>query len=347
HGVPDREERPNDRFVLFPTERVTQRPGVVSREQQVEQALRAVPDTAQKVSEPAPEALTVTELLDERLDALSTTRQPLAEGFTDLDRFFLQRAEEVHRALEEVGEVRVDPRHQIRADTAKRRKRVLERPRQGPAHLLRDRARSLLRSSRERLEVDLALTGELENLTSRDTHLVGQGLVDRDTTVRELRDDVVLHTVRLCGCLVEDSAHLFHGDTGGRGGVRHVRQVPGELLARLDPGGDCGRGDSGGLTQSERGAADGGKGVVHDLPNGVGVVAEAAHLCLGVLDRLEPTKALDQGGASDRSDRPSGDHGAALAPRGEPVTEGPTCALAGLRTDVLAHALQLAPDLLL
>src|SRR5690606_27468598 len=64
-------------------------------------------------------------------------------------------------------------------------------------------------------------------------------------------------------------------------------------------------------------------------------------------DCLEPTKALDQGGAGDRSDRPSGDHGTALAPRGEPVTEGPACALAGLRTDILAHALQLAPDLLL
>src|SRR5690606_23345820 len=217
---------PNDRLILFPPERVTQRPGVVPREQQIEQALRAIPDTAQKVSEPAPQALTVTELLDERLYALSTTRQPLTEGFTDLDCLVLQRAEEVHRALEEVSKVRVDPRHQVCADTAKRRKRVLERPRQGPAHLARDRARSLLRSSRERLEVDLALTGELENLTRRHAHLVGQGLVDRDPPVRELRDDVVLHTVRLRGRLVEDSPHLLHGDAGSRGVVRHVRQVP-------------------------------------------------------------------------------------------------------------------------
>src|SRR5690606_4285619 len=129
-------------------------------------------------------------------DERGRLRQHVPEERTDL---LGRRAEVIERlsdAREAAGELREDALQEVLTEPRQRRAHVLERPLHGLAGLQRRAAEAALHRVAERVEVDLALGGQLDGLLGRLTKLLRQELDNRDAAVVELGDDLALHLVR-------------------------------------------------------------------------------------------------------------------------------------------------------
>ncbi|WP_238997119.1 hypothetical protein [Mycolicibacterium sp. CBMA 361] len=149
--------------------------------------------------------------------------------------------------------------------------------------------------------VDLAVRDHLRQLLAADLVLILQPLEDRETTVRELLQ-LSGHGLAVGRDLVEDRGHLFERRARDGGSVGDAREVLGQLLAGLDASGNGSRGSCRSFVQAEGGALHGGSGRVHDLRDGLGIVAQADQLGLGVIDSRESCDALGDGVADTASD---------------------------------------------
>src|SRR5690606_11808770 len=129
------------------------------------------------------------------------------------------------------------------------RQRTLERG----ARLQRRAAHPGFHGLKERIEVDLALRGQLHRFGGGRAQLLRQELNDWDAALRQLGDDLALHLVRRRN-LVEDQAHVAHGRTRDRRRVRNELQRSLQVLTRLHTRRDRRRRNRRRLVKPERGA---------------------------------------------------------------------------------------------
>src|SRR5699024_10159992 len=104
------------------------------------------------------------------------------------------------------------------AKTTHRRTNILQRTNCSAAKLFRNRASRL---SHRRLKLgkpNLASRSHLKDFIRSHAKLVSQSLVNRQTAIRDLRQNIVLCFTNRRN-LIEDSAHLIHVGTGSRSGV--------------------------------------------------------------------------------------------------------------------------------
>ena len=113
--------------------------------------------------------------------------------------------------------------------------------------------------------------------------MLAEHLEDWDAARHELEHVVALEFAS-GGDGTEDRADVGEASAADLRGVGHGLEDLGELVAFLDAGGGQAGRDGRGVTQSERGALDGGERVVHDFGDARAVVAEAFEFGLRVLD---------------------------------------------------------------
>src|SRR5699024_2260954 len=109
-------------------------------------------------------------------------------------------------------------REQRLAKTPHRRTNILQRANRSAAKLLSDRTSRL---SHRRLKLgkpNLASRSHLKDFIRSHAKLVSQRLINGQTTIRHLRQNIVLRLADRRN-LIKDAAHLIHIGTGGRCGV--------------------------------------------------------------------------------------------------------------------------------
>src|SRR5699024_9889891 len=104
------------------------------------------------------------------------------------------------------------------AKTSHRRTNILQRTNRSAAKLFRNRASRLNHRRLKLGKPNLASRSHLKDFIRSHTKLVSQSLINRQTTIRDLRQNIVLCLADRRN-LIEDSAHLIHTGTGSRSGV--------------------------------------------------------------------------------------------------------------------------------
>src|SRR5699024_7657138 len=102
--------------------------------------------------------------------------------------------------------------------TPHRRTNILQRTNRSDAKLFRDRTSRFGHRLFELSKPNLASRSHLKDFIRSHAKLVSQSLINRQTTIRNLRQNIVLCFTDRRN-LIEDSAHLIHIGTGSRSGV--------------------------------------------------------------------------------------------------------------------------------
>src|SRR5699024_4559166 len=109
-------------------------------------------------------------------------------------------------------------RKQRLTKTPHRRTNILQSTNCSAAKLFRDRTSRFGHRLFELSKPNLTSRSHLKDFIGSHTKLVSQSLVNRQTTIRDLRQNIVLCLADRRN-LIEDSAHLIHIGTGSRSGV--------------------------------------------------------------------------------------------------------------------------------
>src|SRR5699024_3371785 len=104
------------------------------------------------------------------------------------------------------------------AKTTHRRTNILQSTNRSAAKLFRDRTSRFGHRLFELSKPNLASRSHLKDFIRSHAKLVSQSLVNRQTAIRDLRQNIVLRLADRRN-LIEDSAHLIHVGTGSRSGV--------------------------------------------------------------------------------------------------------------------------------
>src|SRR5699024_7768603 len=99
-----------------------------------------------------------------------------------------------------------------------RRTNILQSTNRSAAQLFRHRTTRLSYRRLKLVEPNLASRSHLKDFIRSHAKLVSQSLVNRQATIRDLRQNIVLRLADRRN-LIEDSAHLIHIGTGSRSGV--------------------------------------------------------------------------------------------------------------------------------
>src|SRR5699024_8148132 len=100
-------------------------------------------------------------------------------------------------------------RKQRLAKTSHRRTNILQRANRSPAKLFCDRTSRLGHRRLKLGKPNLASRSHLKDFIRSHTKLVSQSLINRQTTIRDLRQNIILRLTDRRN-LVKDSAHLIH-----------------------------------------------------------------------------------------------------------------------------------------
>src|SRR5699024_3404902 len=109
-------------------------------------------------------------------------------------------------------------RKQRLTKTSHCRTNILQRANRGAAKLFRDSASRLGHRRLKLSKPTLASRSRLKDIIRSHAKLVSQSLIDRQTAIRNLRQNIVLRLADRRN-LIKDAAHLIHAGTGSRSGV--------------------------------------------------------------------------------------------------------------------------------
>src|SRR5699024_5155905 len=175
--------------------------------------------------------------------------------------------------------------------TPHRRTNILQRTNRSAAKLFRDRTSRFGHRLFKLGKPNLASRSHLKDFIRSHTKLVSQSLINRQTTIRDLRQNIILRLTDRRN-LVKDSAHLIHAGTGSRSVVSDRLENILKLTPRLNTSSDSTSRRSSSLAKAEGRTLNRSQGIIHNRVNVFSVIAKTLQLRLRSLNASKTAKAL-------------------------------------------------------